>query len=545
MQVINSVGFVTSDPTLVTVNVVPPAVTIPPSDVTVVVGGSTTLTAAYSGSLPRTYQWYKDTGSGPVEVPGATSSSYTIGSATLDDAGSYHVVVTNEASSATSEPAVVSVVFASESTVFSTDFTDSTLNNAEQPITTASTSWFVLASRTATNSHIGDDPATTEVVEERPLKLTFNTTTGSSIVEGAARFTATPITLDTPGDYIRLTATLNGRNLRILAFGLYDSGAVNPYPLMGDPSADIIATGGSNTAAVGIGTQNWVGYRASVQVGGSTGDIGTRPAQVSATTNRGNELLMPPGSTGAAHGDPAGVPIGAVPSLPSSVTLADATTYTVVYSITRSGADQLSIGYSIYTGESASGTPLYSTGATTTAAGALPSVMTDTFDAVALGFRNLDTTSIPELNITHLKIDHGVAGAPPTSAYSSWASLKGLSAGVNDGAQQDPDQDGVANLLEFVLGGDPLAASPGVLPVVAKSGANLTFAYNVEVAATSDYDISAESSTDLATWTTLAHGVNGVTIDESQIDADTDHVVVTLPASGPRIFVRLRITPNP
>ena len=41
------------------------------------------------------------------------------------------------------------------------------------------------------------------------------------------------------------------------------------------------------------------------------------------------------------------------------------------------------------------------------------------------------------------------------SSFTAWAadSAQGLTAGVNDGPLQDPDHDGISNLLEFVLGG--------------------------------------------------------------------------------------------
>jgi hypothetical protein len=42
------------------------------------------------------------------------------------------------------------------------------------------------------------------------------------------------------------------------------------------------------------------------------------------------------------------------------------------------------------------------------------------------------------------------------SPYSSWATENGLTAGVNDGKQQDPDNDGIPNILEFATDGDPL-----------------------------------------------------------------------------------------
>ena len=624
----NGIGSnATSEAALVTVNVVAPTVSAAPVSATVVYGNSATLIASYTGSQPRTYQWYKD---GSV-ITGATSASYTISSATLAEAGDYHVVVTNSAGNAISTAATITVVFANESTAFSTDFSTSTLHNAATPITSTSTSWWVLSSKNnATPSNLGDDATTVDVVETRPFTLKFNGTTGSSIVEGAARFSATPLSLATPGNYLRLTATLSGKNLRILAFGFYNSGGSNPFPLWGSPAADIIGTGGTNTAAVGIGTQGWIGYRASIQATSSSGDIGTRPAQTLATTNRGNELLMPPGSTGSAHADPAGVQIGTLPGFPASVTLADSTAYTLVYTITRSGSDQYTIDYKIFNGSTATGTPLYSTGGTTTAATALPSAMTSSFDAVAIGFRNMDTTSIPEMTVTSLKVDYATTVTPaaplftaqpssqtiatgssltlsaaatgaPTpsyqwykndvaisgatsatytiasvasgdagtykvvatnpvgsatsdvatitigsaSPYVTWASSQGLSTGVNDGATQDPDNDGVANLVEFALGGNPLSAASAPAPTVARNGSNLTFTYDVKTSAAGQFTVAAETSADLSAWNAAVHGSGGVTIATSTVDAETSRVIVTIPASGARVFARLRVQAQP
>lgn len=43
------------------------------------------------------------------------------------------------------------------------------------------------------------------------------------------------------------------------------------------------------------------------------------------------------------------------------------------------------------------------------------------------------------------------------NAYLGWAAENGLTAGVNDGKLQDPDNDGVANVVEFATDGDPLS----------------------------------------------------------------------------------------
>ncbi|MBI2511328.1 MAG: immunoglobulin domain-containing protein [Opitutae bacterium] len=105
--VTNSAGSATSDlaPLTVTGIVVAPTILTHPASVTVAETGSATLSVAATGTDPLSYQWKK----GADDLPGATASSYTISNATSADAGSYTVVVSNSAGSATSNAAVVSV----------------------------------------------------------------------------------------------------------------------------------------------------------------------------------------------------------------------------------------------------------------------------------------------------------------------------------------------------------------------------------------------------------------------------------------------------
>ena len=66
-----------------------------------------------------------------------------------------------------------------------------------------------------------------------------------------------------------------------------------------------------------------------------------------------------------------------------------------------------------------------------------------------------------------------------SSGYDSWAASKGLTGG--DAAfDADPDNDGLNNGLEFVLGGEPNPANPGsnsaaLLPTMAESSGDLIF----------------------------------------------------------------------
>jgi hypothetical protein len=76
-----------------------------PTSQSVTAGEGVTFTAAASGSPAPTYQWRK----GGVNIGGATHSSFTLGSATLADAGDYSVVATNSLGSTTSNTATLTV----------------------------------------------------------------------------------------------------------------------------------------------------------------------------------------------------------------------------------------------------------------------------------------------------------------------------------------------------------------------------------------------------------------------------------------------------
>ena len=117
--------------------------------------------------------------------------------------------------------------------------------------------------------------------------------------------------------------------------------------------------------------------------------------------------------------------------------------------------------------------------------------------------------------------------------------------GANAATTADPDGDGISNLLEYVLGSDPTVANRAVLPtssVTTVSGQSaLVFVYNVNAAATAVVGVSVEYSSDLTNWTTAANGTNGIAIVTTAVDANTNHVVVTIPTSGTKLFARLHL----
>ena len=90
VKVTNVVGTKESSAAMVVVNV-PVTITGSPIAVTVTKRQTITLSVTATGTAPITYQWVK----GDVEIPNATSSSFSLASAELADAGEYFVKVTN------------------------------------------------------------------------------------------------------------------------------------------------------------------------------------------------------------------------------------------------------------------------------------------------------------------------------------------------------------------------------------------------------------------------------------------------------------------
>lgn len=131
----------------------------------------------------------------------------------------------------------------------------------------------------------------------------------------------------------------------------------------------------------------------------------------------------------------------------------------------------------------------------------------------------------------------------PTATFQSWAAdpAQELNPAENDGPLDDPDQDGLPNLLEFALGGPPTVASQAILPKLVSSGGKWTFEYDRNDASRPPFTSqTVEYSTDLVTWTPVNIPVisgNGVTLTDN---GATDHVQVALPASGGAMFARLR-----
>lgn len=108
----SSAGSVTSNQAMLTVSANTPTVTTQPADKSVVAGTDATFTAAATSDPASTVQWETSTDGGNtfVEIPGATTGSYTVSAPSLDSNGNqYRAVFTNDGGSATTNAATLTV----------------------------------------------------------------------------------------------------------------------------------------------------------------------------------------------------------------------------------------------------------------------------------------------------------------------------------------------------------------------------------------------------------------------------------------------------
>ncbi|GAA5484758.1 beta strand repeat-containing protein [Haloferula sargassicola] len=131
------------------------------------------------------------------------------------------------------------------------------------------------------------------------------------------------------------------------------------------------------------------------------------------------------------------------------------------------------------------------------------------------------------------------------TGFDSWILGYGLDA-ADRGETADPDGDGIVNLLEYVLGGDPSVGDASIAPAAAKSGNNLVMTFKRSDASEGDVAASLQYGSGLASWTTVtvpaANGTSGgVTFTVVENGTDPDDVTATIPAGGSaKFFGRLQ-----
>jgi autotransporter-associated beta strand protein len=140
-----------------------------------------------------------------------------------------------------------------------------------------------------------------------------------------------------------------------------------------------------------------------------------------------------------------------------------------------------------------------------------------------------------------------VTSNPPLSGYAAWRAANAPTGTASD----DFDGDGVANAIEYVLGGTSGTSDRAKLPVISMVGGNALFRFvrdhaSIDGATT----VEIEVSSDLRDWSTryavpadAVANQAGVTVQKNFPAAGKDTVTLALPLTGVTGFVRMKVTP--
>jgi hypothetical protein len=126
----------------------------------------------------------------------------------------------------------------------------------------------------------------------------------------------------------------------------------------------------------------------------------------------------------------------------------------------------------------------------------------------------------------------------PPSGFSSW--IAGFSV-ADKTATGDSDNDGINNLLEYVLNGNPEVASTSILPsaVVTSNAFEFTFTRNAD--SKNDTTLTFQYGSTLAGWTDVAIPSSGTS---GLVTVTGNTVKVSVPktsAVGGKLFGRLKV----
>jgi hypothetical protein len=137
-------------------------------------------------------------------------------------------------------------------------------------------------------------------------------------------------------------------------------------------------------------------------------------------------------------------------------------------------------------------------------------------------------------------------GLEPPSPFLVWAAdpVNGLTPGLNDGPNDDPDHDGLANRLEFVLGSHPMESTPANFQTL-KPGEGSGWIYEYDRSNASAPPATTqivEYGSGLSGWTQVPIPATSAGIVTVTPGSPKDRVSVALPNLGESGFVRLRVS---
>jgi autotransporter-associated beta strand protein len=140
---------------------------------------------------------------------------------------------------------------------------------------------------------------------------------------------------------------------------------------------------------------------------------------------------------------------------------------------------------------------------------------------------------------------------PAGTAYDTWMDGFPSLLGNDRLADADPDHDGVANLLEFVLNGNPTTSDRTILPASNVSSGNMVFTFQRRDDSEGLVNQTVQYGTNATSWTNVVIGAvdgssGGATYTVTENGSAPDLITVTSPTAGDaKKFARLLVEQAP
>jgi len=122
-----------------------------------------------------------------------------------------------------------------------------------------------------------------------------------------------------------------------------------------------------------------------------------------------------------------------------------------------------------------------------------------------------------------------------TDPYVVWATLYGV-----DGKEEDYDHDGLSNLYEFAMAGNPTnTANRGITPTLIRQGNSFSYVHAQRHDGAASYIVETSTNV-LSGWTNAGYAVLGT--NSVSGNPDYDEVTHSVPLDVAQRFIRLRVT---